>query len=118
MSTNQKMTHELIARAAKEFAGAWYEEAAHDNEFYAFYPKQQEFIRREWKRFVEIAKQQLTLMLNNEMVPEWQKEQIFEALLKHASLPGNIDPRVASKIINEGDAPNLVNIMPNNFGVH
>ncbi len=107
MSTNQKLAHELLAKTAKEMAAAWYEELAHDNEFYAFYPKQQMFINREWKRFIDLAKQQLTLMLGNPAVEEWQKEQIFDALVKHASLPGNIDKRVAAKMITEGDAPQL-----------
>ena len=109
--TNQKLAHELLAATAKEMAGCWYEEAAHDNEFYAFYPKQAQFINREWHRFIEAARMTLVGMLGSPMTPEWQKEQISEALIKHASLPGNIDKRVAAKMIAGGDAPQMVNIL-------
>lgn len=106
-SPHQKMTHELIAATAKEMAGAWYEEAAHDNEFYKFYPGQVGFIKREWGRFVEAARISLVKMLGMPATPEWQKEQIHDALIKHASLPGNIDKRVAARLIAGGDVPNL-----------
>lgn len=105
MSTKQKFAHEMLAETAKEMAACFYEELAHDNEFYAFYPKQKEFIKREWKKFITPAKATLAQMLANPMTPEWQKEQIFDALVKHASLPGNIDRRVAKKLIDEGDVP-------------
>lgn len=105
MSTKQKFAHTLVAETAKEMAAVFYEEIAHDNEFFAFYPKQKQFINREWKRFVEPARKQLALMLGNPMVPEWQKEQIMDALIKHASMPGNIDRRVAKNLIDGGDVP-------------
>lgn len=95
----------MVAQTAKEMAGCWYEEAAHDNDFYHFYPKQKMFINREWKRFIEPAKKQLAIMLGLPMVPEWQKERIMDALVKHASLPGNIDKRVAHMMIEAGDIP-------------
>lgn len=97
--SKHKFAHELLAETAKEFAGTWYEEAAHDNEFYSFYPSQEMFINREWSRFVEAARLQLSKMLGMSSVPEYQKEQIFEALVKHASLPGNVDTRIAQKVI-------------------
>lgn len=104
----QKYAHELVANVAKEMAGVFYEEAAHDNEFYAFYPKQKIFINKEWKRFIDVAKNTLASMLHEtSTTPEWEKEQIFEALIKHASLPGNIDRRVATQMIAEGDVPQL-----------
>lgn len=106
-SPHKKYAHELVAGVAREMAGCFYEEAAHDNEFYAFYPKQKMFINREWSRFIESAKQQMSLMLGMETVPEWQKEQIFEALIKHSQLPGNIDRRVSSQMIAGGDIPNV-----------
>lgn len=98
MSTNKKFAHELVAETAKEFAAAWYEEAAHDNTFYAYYPSQKGFIKREWFRFVEAARKHLALMLGMSATPEHQKEQIFDALVKHSSLPGNVDPRVAKTL--------------------
>ena len=42
------MVHQMIAKCAKELAGAWYENAAHDNQFYSYYPSQQFFIDYEW----------------------------------------------------------------------
>jgi hypothetical protein len=104
---HQKLAHEMLAQTAKEMAGCWYEEAAHDNEFYAFYPKQKMFINREWHRFIDAAKYTLALMLGNPLTPEWQKERIMDALIKHASLPGNIDKRVAHQMITAGDVPQI-----------
>lgn len=115
MSTNQKLAHELVADTAKEMAACWYDEAAKDNEFYKFYPKQKMFINREWPRFLAAAKATLAQMLSVSTTPEWQKDQITDALIKHASLPGNIDKRVAAELIQNGDKP--VVIMPNEFGV-
>lgn len=100
MTKKPKFTHELIAQTAKELAACWYEEAAHDNEFYAFYPKQKMFMNREWKRFVEPARKTLATMLGDPMLPEWQKEQIMDALVKHAGMPGNVDQRVMANIVN------------------
>jgi hypothetical protein len=95
MSTNQKFAHEMVAGVAKEMAGCWYEEAAHDDTFYHFYPNQNKFIKREWPRFIAAAKAQLAIMLGDPIRPEWEKDQIADALIKHASLPGNVDRRVA-----------------------
>lgn len=99
MSAHKKYAHEMVAQTAKEMAGCWYEEAAHDNEFYKFYPCQKMFVNKEWKRFVNPAKATLAQMLGLFEVPEWQKEQIMDALIKHASLPGNVDKRVAAQVI-------------------
>lgn len=118
-SPHKKYAHEMVAQVAREMAGVFYEELAHDNEFYSFYPKQKMFINREWHRFVPEAKAQLAAMLgmSDERVPEWQKERIFDALVKHASLPGNVDRRVAKQMIDAGQGPQ-VNLMPNAHGVH
>lgn len=108
-SAHKKFAHELIATTAKEMAGSWYEEAAHDNEFFAFYPKQKMFINREWPKFIPAAKATLAQMLNFTTTPDWQKDQIMDALVKHASLPGNIDKRVAANMIAGGDVPIINN---------
>src|SRR5665213_2654698 len=100
---HKKYAHEMVANTAKEMAGCWYEEAAHDDEFYAFYPNQNKFIKREYHRFIEAARLTLSGMLGRNDVDEWKKEQISEALIKHASLSGNIDRRVAKMLIDEGD---------------
>lgn len=98
MSTNQKFTHKLIAATAKEMAAAWYEEAAHDNQFYAFYPSQKKFMKREWHRFVEAARLTLSKMLGFSTTPDYMKEEIFDALIKHSEMPGNIDLRIAKDL--------------------
>jgi hypothetical protein len=108
----RKFAHELIAETAKEMAATWYEDAAHDDDFYAFYPSQKKFIKREWGRFIDMARQTLAGMLGRTDVEEWQKEQIFDALIKHASMPGNMDRRVAEQHYMG------LNIMPNSYGVH
>ncbi len=99
----QDYAHELVASTAREFAGAWYEDAAHDDTFYSYYPSQKTFISREWPRFIEAARMQLVGMLGATATPEWQKEQIAEALIKHAALPGNVDKRVTAKFLNLPD---------------
>jgi hypothetical protein len=109
MSTNQKFTHKLIAATAREFAGAFYEEAASgSDDFFKYYPNQRMFVRREWKRFVEVARKQLAAMLGFSTTPEWQKEEIFEALVRHSEIPGNIDKRVADQIMGVTKQPELV----------
>lgn len=99
MSTNKKFAHELVAATAKEMAACWYEEAAHDNDFYRFYPNQNKFIKREWPRFIDGAKAQLAIMLGDAMRPEWEKDQIADALIKHAGLPGNASRHEARQFI-------------------
>jgi hypothetical protein len=103
--SKQKFAHELVAETAKQMAGAFYEELAKDNEFYKFYPQQKMFINREWKRFIAASKATLAQMLNDPFTPDWQKEQIMDALIKHASLPGNVDRRAAKMMIDGGDVP-------------
>jgi hypothetical protein len=99
MSTHKRFAHELIANTAKDMAACFYEEAAHDNDFYRFYPNQKMFIAREWKRFVEHARKQLAEMLGRSDIPEHQKEFIHDALIKHASLPGNTPVRQARQLV-------------------
>lgn len=107
MSTHKKYAHELVAETAKEMAGVFYDEFAKDNDFYKFYPSQKKFIKREWGRFIAPAKATLAQMLNFSTTPEWQKEQIMDALIKHASLPGNVNRIVAEKLVAEGNGPKV-----------
>lgn len=111
MTRKSQFCHELLAATAKEFAGAFYEEAAHDNEFYKFYPTQKRFIKREWHRFVESARMQLSKMLGMSQVSEFQKEQIFDALVKHAALPGNVDKRITDKVVNGSLTPETLMVV-------
>ena len=98
MTTNAKFAHELVAKTAREIAGEFYEMAAHESDdFFHYYPKQDAFIEREWKKFIEAARLSLSKMLGDSTMNEYQKEIIFDALVKHAALPGNVDRRVAER---------------------
>lgn len=88
---DHRLVHNLIAKVAKEFAGAYYEHAAHDNQFYHFYPSQKFFIDYEWHRFITLAKQHLTTMLGNPMTPDVYKIEIHEALTLDATLPYSVN---------------------------
>jgi hypothetical protein len=81
--------HKLLKKTAQEFAGAFYEGAAHDNEFYHYYPKEKAFIAREWGRFVPHARQILAQMLDRADVSLHEKDEILEALIFDRSLPNN-----------------------------
>lgn len=116
--TNQKMAHELVAETAKQMAGAFYELAASNNDFYKHYPNQQMFIGREYKRFIEVAKRHLSGMLGLVETPEYQKEIIFEALILHSSLPGNMDRRVAAQIAHPSVKIDGGSILPKLTTVH
>lgn len=103
MSTNKKFAHELVAATAKELAGTFYEElAGKSDDFYHYYPSQKLFISREWKRFIETARKTLSVMLGQSSTPEPQKEIIFDALIKHASLPGNTPKAQADQFVQQG----------------
>ena len=84
---DHRLIHKLIAKTAKELAGTFYEFAAHDNEFYKFYPKMQYFIDREWERFVTVAKQTLTDCLSSGALTDKDKLDIYDALVNDATLP-------------------------------
>lgn len=84
---DHRMVHVLIKKTAQELAGAYYENAAHDNQFYYYYPSQKFFIDYEWHRFVTLAKQTLTTILANPMTPDAYKIDIHDALTLDVQLP-------------------------------
>lgn len=67
-------------------AAVFYEEAAHDNTFYKFYPKQMRFVAREWRQFIPSARMSLVKLLEGPY-SEDMKEEILEILLLDKSLP-------------------------------
>ena len=81
-----RMVHKLIRKTAKEMAGHFYEFAAHDDTFYAYYPSLKFFCEYEWRRFIRVAKETLTHMLTQNY-PETFKAEIYDALLADATLP-------------------------------
>lgn len=72
--------HWLIAKAAKEMAGAQYEELARNDAWYRKHPDQKAFIGAYWGNYCEIARRTLAQMLGMNY-PESVKEQIEEALI-------------------------------------
>lgn len=84
---DHRMVHVLIRKTANELAGAYYEHAAHDNQFYAYYPSQKFFMDYEWHRFISVAKEMLVTMLGNPMTPDAYKIDIHDALTLDATLP-------------------------------
>lgn len=88
---DHRMVHVLIRKTAQELAGAYYEHAAHDNQFYAYYPSQKFFMDYEWHRFVTIAKQTLVELLSNPMTPDAYKIDIHDALTLDATLPYSVN---------------------------
>ena len=87
MRTDARMVHKLIRKTAKEFAGCFYEYAAHDNQFYKHYPSVDKFIRREWAKFVTVSRETLAKCLMSPNLSEAEKAEIYEALLANAELP-------------------------------
>lgn len=80
--------HEMLMKVAKEFAGTFYEEAAHDDNFYHFYPNQKFFIERNWPRFVPHVRRTLVTMLGGNY-PEPMKQDIYQALMLDRSIPAS-----------------------------
>lgn len=89
MRTNDaRMVHKLVKETAMELAGAFYEvTAGKSNEFYAAFPNQKMFIRKEWQKFVMVARNVLGHMLGLQSTPEGQKQQIYDALINDMKLP-------------------------------
>lgn len=87
MRRDARMVHKRIRQTAKELAGCYYEFAAHDNQFYAFYPNRGFFINREWPKFVLVAKQTLTDCLRSSILTDKDKGEIYDALIADSTLP-------------------------------
>ena len=92
-------THFAIKHLCEEMAGTFYEGAAHDNQFYKFYPNQAMFIKREWWRFIAAAKESMWGILRGEADKSMRargmsdaeiekvKQDTFEVLSKEGTLP-------------------------------
>lgn len=79
--------HFLIAKTAKEIAGAFYEDAARDDAFYKRYPSQDEFIASQHHQFIQVAREILVKCLASPNLPDVAKDDIYEALLKDKTIP-------------------------------
>lgn len=85
--TKQVVAHALVAEVARGIAAEFYEIAAKDDKFFKLWPNQEEWITAAAPKGVEKAREVLAAMLANSMTPEWQKEQIYEALCLDGELP-------------------------------
>jgi hypothetical protein len=84
------VAHELVAETAKDMARAIYEVAASEsNEFYAKWPSMEGFVRARWSSFIQPARTHLAELLHpsrHSMTTPEMREQIHDALLKHAAV--------------------------------
>ena len=88
---DSRMVHKAVAKTAKEMAGAYYERrASQSNSWFAVWPNQEVFIRRNWKNFVLVARQTYAKMLGSNMYDESTKAQIYEILVDDSTLPYHI----------------------------
>ena len=99
LSKRPQATHFAIKQLCMEMAGVFYEGAAHDNQFYKFYPNQMMFIQREWWRFIASATESLWGILRGESDAsmrmqgmteaqiEKTKQDTFDILCKEGTIP-------------------------------
>lgn len=83
------VVHELVAETAKAMCRTYYEEAAHDNDFYRIWPTSDGFLVKRWHMFVQPARTHLAEMLHpdkHSMTTEHERQIIHEALLKNAAV--------------------------------
>jgi hypothetical protein len=84
---DHRMVHVMVMKVAKELAGAYYEHAAHDDQFYHYYPSVKFFVDYEWHRFIMHAKEAMVAQLRNPNTPEAYKQDIYHAILLDGTLP-------------------------------
>jgi hypothetical protein len=82
-----KYAHKLVSKTAQEIAAAFYQDAAMDNNFYKMWPKEREFVNKQWGNFIRPARETLTKMLSMDKFSEEVKADIYEALLLDRALP-------------------------------
>lgn len=83
------MVHKKIKATAMELTAVWYGEAAHDNDFYKYYPNQKKFVNKNWKRFIDLTIELYIHMLNGNY-PEAMKEEIAEVLILNRAMPNHV----------------------------
>lgn len=83
--------HALIKKTAEEIAAEVYEDAAHDNAFFAEWPRRRTFVRKNWTIYVDAARKALIRILHGEY-PEAMKQPIYEALIIDGSMKKARDP--------------------------
>ncbi len=78
------MTVMLIRRLAKDLAAADYDRTRvrGSERFGKFWPNEKTFVGRTWPSYITEARATLSQMLGRTDIPEYQKEEIYEALLE------------------------------------
>lgn len=89
--------HKLVKQTAQGIAGAFYEVAASDNEFYRLHPHQMRFVRAHWGDFTQPARESLATLLGQSATPEPVKAEIYQALLLDQSAPRGGKHRVVDR---------------------
>ncbi len=99
------VVHKMIADVAKGCAETQYEVLAKQNAFYRRWPKVKPFVTHNWRHYIPVARQTLTMMLGNPKYTETQKAAIYEALM----LDGTVNPKKmaepAKPVITFSDKP-------------
>lgn len=86
-----KYSHMLVSKTAVQICGAAYEMMAKDDSFFKMWPKEKEFVAKQWGNFIRPARESLTKMLTMDSVSQHMKDEILEALLLDRALPSNGD---------------------------
>lgn len=73
------IVHKLIRETAEAIAAEAYESMAHDNAFFAEWPKRRAFVRKNWLMFVDHARDSLLQILGGDY-PDAMKQPIYDAL--------------------------------------
>lgn len=89
-----KYVHVSVAKIAQTMAAESYQDMAMDDIFYKMWPKEREYVNKNWQQFVQDARKSLTLMLTMDKYTEDQKEEIMQALLLDRALPSKGDTSV------------------------
>lgn len=103
--------HRMIRDAAKDFAGAFYEQNMRSEMFRRAYPTARDYIyghahRRDgaiqqfephWFQFVDMAKEYYAKMLTDPTTPQYMKDRIEDMLIDNA-MRGSFDPN-AQRVI-------------------
>jgi hypothetical protein len=87
----QIVVHPMILEVARGFANEIYEELClKDNEFYARCPNREAWVTQAVPELLPKAREILANMLGRVSVPDAQKEEIYDALVKDGSLPRHL----------------------------
>ena len=79
------LAHKMVAKVAKELAGAFYDELAKVNDFYAQNPDASAWIALAWPAFLDEARATLAKMLATQ-IAENLKDDITDALVMDNTL--------------------------------